>query len=327
MDVSVIIPAYNVEKYIVNTLNSLLSANSKVSYEIIIINDGSTDGTDLVLKDYIAKSTQTITYISQINQGVSCARNAGLDSSVGDYIIFLDGDDFVEVNYISELFETISKQNYDIVTCMYNYYWSDGTTYCRNYRNIIQQPTEYSASQFFEYFLLNTRLIITGSLIFKASLIREQGIRFDTTITHCEDHKFFVNCIFLAKKIGLHKKILHNYYQIESSLTHRINPNKIRSRIQFYSYLRKQYVLCNKHNKIILGYNLPDALNSVFELYVTNGYIEIFNRAVKFRTYRKLLWLGILSPYNSLKRKMKYLILLINKALYTKIIHKTKPMF
>lgn len=91
MKFSIIIPAYNLEGYISLCLNSILEQNYK-DYEIIIVNDGSTDLTENICKQFISKDSR-IKYIYQKNRGLSCARNKGIEQAIGEYLLFLDGDD------------------------------------------------------------------------------------------------------------------------------------------------------------------------------------------------------------------------------------------
>ena len=110
--VSVIIPAYNVEKYIAKCLDSLINQSLK-DIEIIIIDDGSTDKTPFIIKDY-ANQDKRIKVIAQTNQKQGAARNRGLEAASGEYIGFVDADDWVDLNYFEKLYETAKKYNSDI---------------------------------------------------------------------------------------------------------------------------------------------------------------------------------------------------------------------
>ena len=113
---SIIIPLYNCEKYIEKCLESVLQQNYG-NYEIIVVNDGSTDSSLEIVNKYI-NSHQNLKVITQNNKGLSGARNTGLRNSKGDYVLFIDADDYVEQNLLSEISRQIS--NYDIL--VYGYY-------------------------------------------------------------------------------------------------------------------------------------------------------------------------------------------------------------
>lgn len=112
--VSVIIPVYNVEKYIKNCIDSLIGQTLK-DIEFIFIDDGSEDTSKEIIKEY-QKQDNRIILIEQENKGVSCARNQGLKIANGEYIGFVDSDDWIESNYFEKLFETAKKYNADIAT-------------------------------------------------------------------------------------------------------------------------------------------------------------------------------------------------------------------
>lgn len=122
MDVSVIVPVYNVEKYVARCLESLVNQKCDCNYEIIIINDGTKDNSMDIVNDYAARY-DFIHVCTQENSGVSVARNTGLANAKGEYIAFVDSDDFVSPFYISEMYTLAVKNNADIVQCRYcNYF-------------------------------------------------------------------------------------------------------------------------------------------------------------------------------------------------------------
>lgn len=113
--ISVIIPVYNGEKYIKRCINSLINQTYK-NIEIIIINDGSKDNSINIIKE-ISEKDKRIIIIDKENQGVSIARNAGIEKASGDYIMFVDVDDWVKTNMIEQMYKVIKKENVDIVKC------------------------------------------------------------------------------------------------------------------------------------------------------------------------------------------------------------------
>ena len=113
MKISVIIPAYNQGKYLVRAIESVINQNIK-EYEIIIVNDGSTDNTGEICEEY-AKKYDRIKYIKQENKGLGGARNTGLNSAIGEYILFLDSDDAFVPNCFAGLYLFAKSKNADIV--------------------------------------------------------------------------------------------------------------------------------------------------------------------------------------------------------------------
>ncbi|PLR68742.1 glycosyltransferase [Bacillus sp. UMB0893] len=115
--ISIIVPIYNVEKYLSRCLDSLLLQSFK-DFEIIAINDGSTDSSGCILDEY-AKRHNEIIAIHKKNNGVSSARNDGLQKATGTYIGFVDPDDWIDENMYQVLYQTAEKEQADIVMCSY----------------------------------------------------------------------------------------------------------------------------------------------------------------------------------------------------------------
>ena len=107
--ISVVVPVYNVEKYIDRCLNSIINQTYR-KLEIIIVNDGSTDNSRKII-DKFSKMDSRIIVIDKNNGGLSEARNVGINAATGDYITFIDSDDFVSYDYIEYLYSLIEKYN------------------------------------------------------------------------------------------------------------------------------------------------------------------------------------------------------------------------
>lgn len=119
LDLSIIIPLYNSEKFLIKCMDSFLNQSTKYAYEIILIDDGSTDKTSDMAQKYREEYPQIVRLISQKNQGISAARNAGIESARGRYIGFADHDDWVTEDYIEELLSAAYAEDADIVKCSY----------------------------------------------------------------------------------------------------------------------------------------------------------------------------------------------------------------
>ena len=118
MKVSIIIAAYNIEDYINRCLNSIVNQSFK-DIEIIVVNDGSTDNTINIINNF-AKNDVRIKVIDKKNGGLIEARKSGLARASGEYILFLDGDDWLHIEAIEKLYKEAKKDNFDIV--LYNFY-------------------------------------------------------------------------------------------------------------------------------------------------------------------------------------------------------------
>lgn len=123
--ISVIIPAYNVEKYLGECLDSVLEQTYD-KLEIVVVNDGSTDRTQDIIEQYQKKNPEKIHSITQENAGQSAARNKGLSYVNGEYLAFIDADDYIYKDYMEVLITTAKKNRADLVICGYEKFTNDG---------------------------------------------------------------------------------------------------------------------------------------------------------------------------------------------------------
>lgn len=116
IDASIIIPCYNSEDYLEKCLDTVLNQNTNCVYEVVAVNDGSSDSTPQILEKYNEKYSHLVV-INQENKGFSGARNSGIKASRGKYLLFVDSDDYVEGDYVENLVKTGKEKNLDIVAC------------------------------------------------------------------------------------------------------------------------------------------------------------------------------------------------------------------
>ena len=134
--ISVIVPIYNVEYYIEDCVKSILGQSYR-NLEIIFVNDGSTDNSIDILKDLISNDHRC-NIVSQKNGGLSSARNKGLSVSTGEYVTFIDSDDFLKESYIEELYKNLVTNGADISIAGFTYYYDD----CNIYKNTIDMNND-----------------------------------------------------------------------------------------------------------------------------------------------------------------------------------------
>ena len=118
--VSIIVPVYNVEKYITKSLESLVNQTLE-DIEIIIVNDGTKDNSMKIVREFAIKNPKKIVCLEKQNGGLSDARNYGIPYAKGEYIAFLDSDDYVELDMYEKMYKLAKKENSDMVEC--DFYW------------------------------------------------------------------------------------------------------------------------------------------------------------------------------------------------------------
>ncbi len=218
--VSVIIPVYNVEKYLNRCLDSVLFQRFQ-DIEIICINDGSTDDSGAILKAY-AKEDKRVTVICGENRGLSAARNIGLAQAVGETIFFLDADDAIHPDCLDILWTVLNDSGADMVHCQFEK--SDGLS--RRYQDIETDKIKYRLISSYCFSGKKNMGFNVWSNLYKRSLL--EGIQFIDGI-HFEDVPFLLSVLARHPKIATVDEKLYFYTINENSISHkRANPKQIK---------------------------------------------------------------------------------------------------
>lgn len=226
MKISVIVPCYNVEEYIKKGLDSLINQTLK-DIEIILINDGSKDKTIDILKEY-DKKDKRIVIIDKKNEGVSKARNDGLEKATGEYIAFMDSDDWFELDALEKMYNKAKDNDFDIVACDTYAIYPDRKQYIKS---------AIKDNQTNKKLMIDAYAVIWNK-IYKKEILK--NIKFNTSLTFCEDVLFLYQIYERVNKIGSINEPLYNYLQRQNSLT--------------YTYDKKLYQLIESQDEIINYY-------------------------------------------------------------------------
>lgn len=210
--VSVIVPAYNVEKYIKRCIYSIL--NQKYKYiEIIIVDDGSTDDTLLLCKE-LADQDKRIHLISQKNMGVSSARNEGIKNATGEYVLFVDSDDYLIENSIELLVNEKERSNTELVCLSYNLIKTRGRIERHIYQNIVYKDNDYKSNL---VKIINDLSCAPWAKLFEMAIIKKHAIKFPIDTPYGEDAIFLYEYMSHIKSLKLGNKIVYNYNYVDSS--------------------------------------------------------------------------------------------------------------
>lgn len=185
-EISVIVPVYNGEKWIEQCINGVLS-QTYTDWELIIVDDGSNDETFHKLENILQvfqNNSHVINVIHKENEGVSSARNIGIEQARGEYIAFIDVDDEIEPTYLENL---IKGLGYDMVVTGFCYGQSPQTTPI-NHGKEFESKDKIASS--LSYFLKTDHFCFPWARLFKTSIIRNNNVRFDTKMRFAEDHVF-----------------------------------------------------------------------------------------------------------------------------------------
>ena len=264
--VSVIVPVFNVEAYLNESLDSILNQTLN-DIEIICINDGSTDNSLNILETY-AKKDKRIKIISKKNEGQGVARNVGLDDAQGEYISFVDSDDFIKKDMLEKLYNKAENNNLDLVMCKVSSF--------DNETHEVNDNLWYYSLKCFDGFKkevfnnLDTKKF-TDSIsvtpynkLYKRSFIEKNNIRFPDKYIF-EDEVFFYNVYLKAKRISLVDENLY-YYR-----TNRKGSTVSKS-------------LDNDYTDVIYIFRL------IRDLLVEIGYLDIYKEKIYNRFIHLVLW-------------------------------------
>lgn len=234
--ISVIIPVYNSEKYLDSCIQSVLS-QLDVEFEVLLINDGSTDKSGYICDQYAKQDPRIIVFHSE-NKGVSSARNLGLLYSRGEWVTFVDSDDTVAPNMLQSLLVAAMAENADIAYCDFNMVYSDKVEPFR------LADTSATKKELIRNWILNVWTVVAGGL-YRRSLFYENSIVFPVEYNYCEDFTVSVKLRWFSQKTIHVKECFYNYIRYNnSSLTNALEDVKLPQEILAFNdilnFLRSQ---------------------------------------------------------------------------------------
>lgn len=217
--VSVVIPVYNAYDYLRPAMDSVVDQTLK-EIEIICIDDGSTDHSLDIIKEYQAADAR-VRIVTENNAGVSVARNKGLVRVRGEYMIFLDADDFFELDLLEKLYNAAKEQDLDIAVAKFDIYNNKTTKFTPQvdevHGSIFSPGAVVSKSEYPDYILQSTTGYVWNKL-FKTSFIRDKELMFAPELYVFEDVHFVCTALSLAERVGRIDDVLvhHRIYSDQS---------------------------------------------------------------------------------------------------------------
>ena len=262
--VSVIVPIYKIERYLHQCIDSILE-QTFTDFELLLIDDGSQDRCPAICDEY-AEKDERIRVFHKLNGGLTSARNYGLDNAKGDWIMHIDGDDWVEPTYIEELYNAAIKNDADIAICGFRFAYEDG-------KFITEHPTlwDNNKSASLNRYIASTWTTAWGS-IHKSSLYKDNNIRSPKNITFCEDFHLIIRLCHFAKKVVSIDRPLLNYRQQPSSIVHSTSFEKLQ-RDELTAY------------------------TEILEFFRNQGVFEIYQKSISWRIINALRYMILEPPY------------------------------
>ena len=251
--ISVIVPVYNVENYISKCLDSIL-AQTHSDIEVICVNDGSTDNSGKILDEYAARDSRVKVFHKE-NGGVSSARNLALENVSGEYIGFVDSDDYIAPNMYSSLLSALEDQEADIAECSIAYAYENGDVRKRIFGSYSEIDTKVILNKFF----LKEMAIVIWNKLFRSECLTD--LRFDENYKIGEDSLFLYQILKNVKKFVGIDTVGYYYLQRESSVMHNVVDEK---RLKLFEIV-DSWIEENKHDKeLYTSVVKRDAVLSIF---------------------------------------------------------------
>jgi glycosyltransferase involved in cell wall biosynthesis len=245
--ISVIVPCYNASRYITDTLHSVLKQKD-VLLEVIVINDGSTDDSEHKINSI---NDPRLSYKHQANQGVSVARNTGLDMAKGEYIIFFDSDDIMSDHFLlTRLQGFMNNPHVDFVSGTAKLFDDEG-----NDLDDRKGPDENNLP---EQILLYDKTVITcpSLFLFKSSFLISHSLRFNEKLSSTADRFFLLQC-YKVGKLHFDKHLAPLYYRVTpNSMSNLLNEKLVRDNEVYYNELKHAHLIPShiKNKSLFLGY-------------------------------------------------------------------------
>lgn len=291
--ISIIVPAYNIAEYLPRCLDSILNQTYQ-HLEVILISDGSTDGTNDVIKKYAEKDNRIVAIFKE-NSGVSDTRNKGLDVATGDYIGFVDGDDYIEPDMYEILLRNAIENDAEISHCGYQMVFPSRVDYYYNTGRKVIQDNEKGV-----YDLITGRYIEPGMVmkLYKKDVLN--GVRLPKGIKINEDVLFNIDAFINSKKSFYEDKPLYHYILRKgSAATSKINYNKIFDPL----VVSKQIIdRCHSYGDIVKSAAIARFVGVIINQYRTvkiNKLKSFYNEIEKYRAELKKI------SNSGLSRKLK----------------------
>ena len=297
--ISIIVPVFNVDKFLSTCLDSIINQTFK-NIEVILVDDGSTDDSGNICDHYSALDERVkVFHIS--NSGVSHARNFALDKAKGDWVTFVDGDDWIEPNMIEELYKVAFDNKCDIV--MSNFYMEHSS-----YNEITHSTPGFITKKDFPTFPLsiivencasgdniNVKVeVLCGACakLTKMSLLKSNNIKFSENLKLNEDGLFYLTCYFYAHELAIINRSFYHYRIHTSSSNYRFRPDIHTQMIQWKNEFEKM-------GSMISSNMLQDYLSlNAYRRYLAISYLYISHRDNDKSFFKRLLSLRSLISTN-----------------------------
>lgn len=305
--VSIIIPVFNVDKYLEQCLNSIVNQTLK-DIEIIIINDGSTDSSGEIIHKYKNKYSN-IKVIEQKNAGLSAARNVGIKEAKGNYMMFIDSDDFIDLNMVEILYTKAEKYNCPLIICDLLLYWNDNKN--KKYNKLKQnEHKKYKRDELYKILLSRKLNCQVMNKLYRRDIWNECNLSFENGRYYEDILPSFI-CMNTYKEAMFINDSMYKYRMREGSITASSSSKKVLDFIRCIKIAR-EYAKDNSNlkktelHKYIMSFNINYGL---YAMELNKGLIleeDLKREILESINLKYNLFEVTLNSSISIKTKIKY---------------------
>lgn len=318
--ITIIVPIYNGQRYLKECIESILR-QSYFNIEVILVNDGSTDQSADIINKY-ASHDKRIKVIHQKNLGVSAARNAALDIALGEYICFVDEDDYLSVDYVSYFYKLIKKYNAEIALTPVPFKFA-GNVAISSKDNSTDIVNVWSGLHAVEEMLYYNVTIGPWNKMISRKLIEENKLRFNSSFLSGEGFSYSISCFQKASRVAVgHRKVYFYRLDNPNSVMTKFNLKRIKSSIEAQKYI--QSLLLEDMPELLQAckyanwHTCCDCFNMMLGCQVTKQYPKFYQQIKRVCQRDALCALKAPVPY---KDKIKGILYFINPFIAAKLIN------
>lgn len=239
--VTIVVPIYNVEKYIYKNIQSIVNQSYK-DFNVILVDDGSLDNSSQIAEELLKTNNINYKIIRQNNRGLSGARNSGLKSCKTKYVVFVDSDDILHKDFLLELVSSMESNDCDISIANYKFIKKQNEVFGENKG----EKLIFEKKDMLDIFLKRTLQFVLPSMIFKTDILKNNSLFFSELVNFSEDQLFIWESIFLSKKICYLTRELYGYY---------IRPNSIMTSTSNKKIIDSHRIIKEKYDYFYKTYN------------------------------------------------------------------------
>lgn len=317
--VSIIVPVYNGQRYLGECIDSILNQDYE-NIELIIVNDGSKDASSKIIDEY-AKKDKRVKAIYQKNSGVSSARNNGINNANGEYITFVDADDYLEKNYVGYLCNLIVENDADISLTPFPNKVTEGNKKINN--KIDDYIVLWSGEDAIKNMLYYKVVISSWNKMFSLKLLKKNKVSFNTNLSFGEGFDFTIASFQHSNKVAVGHKRVYNYrVDNANSVMTRFSEKLVTGSLDAQENIKNNFINptedLDKAWKYSNWHTHCDCLNTIIGCNVKKQYKYLYKQIRKVCKRDAFCVIG--APVSK-KEKMKGILYFINPYLAAKIIN------